>query len=327
MKSTICWGILGTGSIAHKFAEGLKAVPDATLLAVGSRTIESANRFADAFDAPHRYPSYEALAHDSDVDAIYVATPHVFHAENTILCLEAGKAVLCEKPFAINAAQALSMINTARSKGIFLMEAMWTRFLPVLVKFRELLDEGAIGEPRMLFADFGFTAPVNPKARLFNLTLGGGALLDVGVYPISLSSMVFGTPVHITSSAHLGSTGVDEQSAYLLTGPSGQLSLLSSAIRTQTTHAATLMGTNGMITIRPPWWRPVALTLSRPGKSDETFNLPFEATGYNCEAAHVGDCLRAGKLESSIMPLDESLSIMRTLDAIRASWGLKYPGE
>ena len=181
------WGILGPGSIAHKFVAGLSLIPDAEVVAVGSRSIERANAFADEYGIPHRYGSYQELVDDADVDVIYVATPHSLHREHTLLCLQGGKPVLCEKPMAVNAREVAEMIQVAGNKNLFLMEAMWTRFLPVWVKVRELLAKGVIGEPRMLTADFGSRAAKDPEHRLFAPHLAGGALLDVGVYPVSLS--------------------------------------------------------------------------------------------------------------------------------------------
>jgi len=326
MVDPINWGILGTGSIAKKFAAGLTALSDAKLVAVGSRKQETADAFADEFDVPNRHASYEALADDPDVDVIYVATPHTFHKASSILCLEAGKAVLCEKPFTINAAEAEELIGVARERGVFLMEAMWSRFLPTLCKARELLAEGAIGEPRMLAADFGFRAGVDPERRLFNPALGGGALLDVGVYCVSLASMVFGgPPARIASLATLGETGVDEQSAFILGHDNGELAVLYTAVRTQTGHEARIMGTEGHIHI-PAFWHATGLTLSSGGEQKQ-IDAPFEGNGYNYEAAEVMECLRAGRRESDVMPLDETLSIMQTLDRIREQWGLKYPME
>lgn len=323
----IRWGILGTGSIAEKFATGLASTPGAMIAAVGSRTQARAEEFAARFDIPRRYATYEALVADPAVDVIYVATPHTRHRDNTILCLEAGKAVLCEKPFALNAGQAAQMIATARAKGLFLMEAMWSRYYPAMVRARELLAAGAIGEPRILQADLGFRATVKPASRLFNPTLGGGALLDIGVYPVSLASMVFGTPSAIASHAHFGETGVDEQNAMTFRYSGGQLAVLSSAIRTQTPHEATIMGTEGMLRIGPDWHKPNRVSLTKPGQAEEIMSLPFEGNGYNYEASEVMNCLRAGKLESAIMPLDETLAIVQTLDTLRAQWGLRYPGE
>jgi predicted dehydrogenase len=321
------WGILGTGFIAGAFAAGLTALDDAEILAVGSRTQAAADVFANKFNIPRQYPSYKALADDPDVEVIYVSTPHSLHCENTLLCLDAGKAVLCEKPFAINTAQADTMIQKAREKRLFLMEAMWTRFLPVLVRVRELLANGAIGEPRMINADFGFRTNFNPAGRLFDPNLGGGGLLDVGIYPLSLASMVFGNATRISSMATLGETGVDEQSAFILGYEDGQLAVLSTAIRTNTPQTASIIGTEGYIRIHSPWWRGTTFTLSVQGKSDEVFECPLTGNGYNYQAAEVVRCLREGKLESDVMPLDETRSIMATMDSIRAQWGLKYPME
>ncbi len=327
MKEKIRWGIIGTGSIAKKFAAALAFLPDAELIAVGSRAQASADAFADMFHIPHRHTTYADLANDPDVDVVYISTPHPFHKENSILCLEAGKAVLCEKPFTINAREAEEVINLARRKNLFLMEAMWTRFLPVMVEVRRLLSERAIGDVRMVMADFGFRAEFNPQGRLFNPALGGGALLDIGVYTISLASMVLGTPSRVTGMAYLGETGVDEQSAFILGYDQGQLAVLSVAVRTNTSQEAHLLGTIGKIRLHPSWWRGTTLTLSVAGKEDLTMDLPHVGNGYNYQAAEVMRCLRAGQTESSIMPLDETLSIMKTMDQIRAQWGLKYPTE
>ena len=326
MENIIKWGILGPGNIAHQFARGLSAIPDAKLVAVGSRSIERADKFADEFDVPKRHGSYDDLASDPDVDAIYVSTPHPFHKEYTILCLKADKAVLCEKPLAINAQQVKEMVNCARESEKFLMEAMWTRFLPIIVKVREWLSEGMIGEPRMLTADFGFRFGWNPDGRLMNPDLAGGGLLDVGVYVVAMAYMVFGKPSNITSTAHIGETGVDEQAAMVLGYDTGQLALLSCAIRTSTPQEARIMGTEGSIHI-PNFWHSTSATLHVSGKEPETIELPFGGNGYEYEAIEVMQCLREGKLESDTMPLDESLSIAETMEAIRAQWGLKYPME
>jgi len=327
MADTIRWGILGTGWIASQFARGLSATPGAELIAVGSRTQASADKFAEQFNIPRRHATYEALAGDPDVDAIYISTPHPFHAENSMLCLEGGKAVLCEKPFAINTRETDVVIDLARRKGLFLMEAMWTRYLPAIVRLRELIAAGAIGEVRMITADFGFRTEFNPKGRLFDPALGGGALLDVGIYPISLAFMVLGAPATVTSTVHLGETGVDEQSAYLFGYDGGQIALLSSATRTATPQEAYIMGTEGTIKISTPWWNASAVILTRPGKEPEVISPPREGNGYNYEALEVARCLKSGKLESDLMPLDETRAIMRVMDTIRAQWNFKYPGE
>jgi len=267
------------------------------------------------------------LAGDPDVDVVYVSTPNNLHKENTSMCLRAGKPVLCEKPFAVNARETAEMINLARQQGVFLMEAMWTRFLPAMVKLREILAEKTIGDVRMLMADFGFRSEMNPKSRIFDSNLGGGALLDVGIYPVSLASMVFGTPSRITGMAQIGETGVDEQSAVILGYAKGELALIASAARTHTPQVAYLLGTEGRVVVNPPWWRPQTLTLSLSGRADEVRQIPFEGNGYSYEAAEVNRCLRERKPESDTMSLDETLSIMETMDAIRSKWGLKYPNE
>jgi predicted dehydrogenase len=327
MFNRVRWGILGTGKIAHQFAAALRRLPEAELLAVGSRSMESATRFADEFGISRRYGSYAELVNDPQVEVIYVATPHSCHSENTRLALNAGKTVLCEKPFTLNAAQAREVIALARERKLFLMEAMWTRCFPLMRKLRELLASGAIGEVRQLAADFGFRAEREEEPRLFGPEFGGGALLDVGVYPVSLASMLFGTPVKIVSTANLGPTGVDEEAAMILIYDRGEMAILHAAIRLETAQEAIITGTRGRIRIHSPWWRPAAMTLSRDGKSDERFDFPLDGNGYEYEAQEVMDCLRSGKLESPLMPLDESLSIIETLDTLRAQWGLRYPME
>jgi predicted dehydrogenase len=325
--SKIRWGILGTGRIAGVFAEGLRSAEGAELVAVGSRTSAAAEAFAQRFGAARSHGSYAALAEDAEVDAIYVATPHTLHKENTLLCLAAGKPVLCEKPFAINADEAVQMIAAARERRVFLMEAMWTRFLPHIARVRELIAAGAIGELRLLKADFCFRTGFNPGGRLFDPALGGGGLLDVGIYPVSLASLLLGTPSQVAALAELGATGVDEQSAVLLSHPGGQLAVLTCAIRTSSPNGATILGTDGHIRIEPEWWRPTRVILARAGQPEETIDVPAAGNGYNYEAEEVGRCVRAGKIESDVMPLDETLAIMRTLDQVRAQWGLRYPSE
>ena len=327
MEQHIRWGIIGTGNIASQFAQGLESLSDARLVAVGSRTHDSAATFAKRFGATHAYGSYEELAHDANVDAVYIATPHTLHKENSLLCLNADKAVLCEKPFAINAAEANEVIELARERRLFLMEAMWSRFLPLLVRVRQLLAENAIGEVRMLTVDFGFRTDIDPQSRLFDPALGGGALLDVGIYPVSLASMIFGAPKRIATLAHLGETGMDEQAAIVMGYENGKIATLTTAIRTNTPQEALILGSNGSIKLPTPWWHGTTLTLEVDGKEPEQIELPYTGNGYNYEAAEVARCLRIGRLESDVMPLDETLAIIRTTDQIRAAWGLKYPME
>ena len=328
MKDKIRWGILATGIIAGKFAKGLSVLDDAELFAVGSRKKKTAEDFAQKFGVQRAYPSYEELAKDKDVDVIYISSLHPFHMENTILCLGEGKAVLCEKPFAMNAQQTRKMIELAGKQKVFLMEAMWTRFIPVVVKVREILKQGLIGQVRFLHINFGCRMEWDPMHRLFNPELGGGALLDVGVYCVSFASMVFGkAPSKISSMAHIGSTGVDEHSVFILGYDKGPMAVLTSALSTNTVKEAVLSGTKGAIRIGEPFFYPTRAVISIEGQDEQVIEIPLEGNGYNYEAQEVMDCMRAGKLESDTMPLNETLEIIETMDKIRAQWNLKYTVE
>jgi len=328
MSEFIRWGILGTGAIAHKFADALKAVPDAELSAIGSRAQRTADVFGDEFDVPRRHESYQSLAEDPEVDAIYVSSPHPMHCENTLLCLNADKPVLCEKPFALNAREAESMVLCARQRGLFLMEAMWTRFLPAIAQVRQWLADGAIGEVRNMTADFGFRAGFNPEGRLLNPVLGGGALLDIGVYIVSLASMVYGEqPERIAALADIGTTGVDEQTTMAFRYDSGAMAALSCAVRTDTPRAVSILGTRGNIRIPAPFYDAYAVTLNVDGEEPVTVEPARVENGFKYEIEEAGRCLREGRLESAILPLDETLAILGTLDAVRAEIGLRYPME
>ena len=320
-NDAIRWGILSTGNMARTFAGNLGRARGAELAAVASRTQERAEDFGNEFDVPRRYAGYAQLAADPDVDVVYIATPNTMHKEDTLMCLESGKAVLCEKPFATTEAEARVMTKCARARRLFLMEAMWTRFLPLMAEVRGLLAEGALGDVRMLTADFGFRATGDEMTEiLMSPAYGGGSLFDVGVYPVSLASMVFGPPSQLVSLAHIGETGVDEQAGVLLAYAEGRLALLHCAIRTTTPQEAAIMGTERWIRIHAPFWRPSKMTLFEEDDAVRVIDAPFEGDGYHFEAMEVMDCLREGRLESAFMPLDESLEIMRTLDKIRAQW-------
>ncbi len=319
---TIGWGILGPGKIAHKFAADLARLDDATLVAVGSRAQQRAEAFAEAYGALHAYGSYEALMNDPAVDVIYIATPHPFHREQTLQALRHGKAVLCEKPLAVNARQAQEMITGARTEGRFLMEAMWTRFLPVISTVRAWLDEGRIGEVRMLSVDFGFRGPWRPNERWLNPALAGGALLDVGVYTVALAEMIFGqAPAEIKALAHIGETGVDEQTAMSLRYPQGALAQLFCAIRTDTPGTAVISGTKGTLRV-PNFWQATSATLNVNGEAP--IHVSGES-GYHFQAIEVMRCLRDGALESPTMSLNASLTIAQTMVEVRDRIGLQYP--
>jgi predicted dehydrogenase len=321
----IRWGIIGTGDIAKKFATGLSVLSDSELVAVASRARKTADVFGELFHVENRHENYQSLAHDPDVDVVYVSTPHSLHKENTLMCLRAGKPVLCEKPFAINAKEATEMVRLARERKLFLMEAMWTRFFPLMARVSEIIGANTIGEVRMLMADFGYRSE-DQNLWVFDPNFGGGGLLDVGIYPLSFSHQLFGVPKQITTLSHLHA-GVDEQSAVILGYEGGRIAVLASAIRTETPQVAYLLGTKGRIYIHPPWWKPKALTLSVNGRADELIQIPYQGNGYNYEAAEVARCLREGRTESDTMPLDETLAVMKTMDSIRNQWNLKYPME
>jgi predicted dehydrogenase len=318
---------MGTGGIAGVFAQGLTALSDAELLAVGSRTHEKGDAFAQTFSVERVYGSYEELVQDKDLDVIYVATPHSEHHKNVKLALEAGKHVMCEKAFTINEREAQELIDLAGSRKLFLMEAMWSRFLPAYQRLRELLDEKVIGNASMLTADLGFCAPRKTANRLFDLSLGGGALLDAGVYPVSLSSFIFGEPEEVTGLMTPGKTGVDERSSMVFRHKRGQISTIYTSIIAQTPGEALIFGTKGSIRIHHPVFCPRKITVSIQGTFDKVIDVPFEGNGYQYEAAEVMACIREGKLQSDIMPLKETLSVMRTMDRIRKLWGLTYPND
>lgn len=323
----IRWGILATGGIARTFAEDLKRVEGAELVAVGSRTKESAEAFARQYGVARAYGSYEELVQDPDVDVIYVASLHNGHMEHVLLCLNAGKAVLNEKPFTVNADETEELIRTARSRGLFLMEAMWTRYLPAIRKVKEWIAEGRIGEVRAINANFGYKGERDLDGRLLNPLKAGGALLDVGIYPVSFASMVFGEqPERIASQAFIGETGVDEHNAMLFTYPGGRSATLNSAVQLQLNNFCDIFGTEGKIHV-PNFWMARSAVLDVPGREPEHFEYTGDRIGYAFEAEEVGRCLREGLTESPDMPLDETLAIMRTMDEIRRQWGLRYPFE
>ena len=323
----IRWGILAAGRIAGSFVEDLRHVPDAEAVAVGSRTREYAEAFAKKHGIPRAYGSYEELVRDPDVDIVYVASIHPGHREHVMLCLEAGKAVLNEKPFTVNAAETEQLIREARSRKLFLMEAMWTRYLPAIRKVREWIADGRIGDIRSMNAFFGIKGPDDPTGRHLDPHKAGGALLDVGVYPVSFASMVFGRqPERIASHAYIGRTGVDEHNAMLFSYPDGRTATLQSAVRLQLNNHCDIYGTKGKIHI-PQFWMAKEAVLETEDGQKERFVYDGPRFGYAFEAEEAGRCLREGLTESPVMPLDETLAIMRTMDEIRRQWGLVYPFE
>jgi len=326
-ERTIKWGIIGPGGISRSFASDLAFVKGAELVAVGSRTLENAQKFAAEFNIPRVYGNYDEMLKDPDLDIVYIGSLHTVHKDHILAALRAGVAVLCEKPFTMNAKEAEEAIRVARENGVFLMEAMWTRYLPPIVQVREWLKEGRIGEVRLLQADFGFDVGWQPDGRLLNKELGGGALLDAGIYPVSFASMIFGSqPSKISSTAHIGETGVDEQFSILCEYEGGRTAMLNGAVRLRLNNAAVIYGTKGHIHV-PNFLFGKSATLHVAGEEPVQFNDDREMKGYNFEAEEASNCLREGRKESAIMPLDETLAIMQTLDTIRAQWGLRYPND
>jgi predicted dehydrogenase len=324
----IRWGIAGTGGIASLFATDLRLLPDASLVAIGSRSQSSADEFGQRFDVAHRHATYADLVNDPEVDAVYVATPHPGHHESALSAIEAGKAVLVEKPFTMNAKEAASLIDAARSQGVFLMEAMWARFLPHMVRVRELLAAGALGDVRVVIADHNQWFARDPSHRLFDPVLGGGALLDLGIYPVSFASMVLGTPTRVTAVSDRAFTGVDATTSALLQYADGAHAVVTTSLEVAGPNRAVIVGTDARIEIDAVFYSPTSFSLiGRDGTVLERFDDLGEPRGMQHEAAEVMRCLRSGKLESDVLPLDETLAIMETLDEIRRQIGLVYPGE
>ncbi|GGD90172.1 Gfo/Idh/MocA family protein [Paenibacillus nasutitermitis] len=326
-KRVIHWGIMGPGNISGTFASELAHAPEAKIAAVAGRSIEKAQAFADKFAIPQAYGSCEELANDPQVDIVYVGTLHPIHNENVMTCLRAGKAVLCEKPFTMNAAEAREIADYAKERGLFVMEAMWTRYLPVIKKVREWLDSGVIGETKLLKTEFGFDAGWNPEGRLLDPEKGGGTLLDAGIYPISFASMVFGSqPTKIQSTAFIGETGVDEQFSLLFDYEGTATASLHGSVRLSMNNDAWIYGTKGKIHI-PEFLAAKKATLYVNGQEEETTSDDRTITGHLFQALEAMDCLREGRTESSIMPPSETVQLMETLDAIRAQWNLTYSGK
>jgi predicted dehydrogenase len=323
----IRWGVLGSGAIAAAFVADLTMVPDADVVAVGSRTVEAAHAFAAKFAIPHAHGSYADLVKDPDVDVVYVATPHVAHHRCAMAAIAAGKAVLVEKPFTLNASEAAELVAAARSQGTFLMEAMWTRFLPHVEQIRALVTGGRIGDARSLTAELGGVAPADMQHRLWAAELGGGALLDIGVYLVSFASMLFGTPRTIHASGHLGRTGVDGQTAVVLDYSGGQQACLLASIETTNANRANINGTAGRIEVEGPFFKPAEFRVVDLNDAFETMPNVDTGSGLRHQAVEVGRCLRSALLESPTMPLSESLQVMTTLDEIRRQIGLTYPSE
>jgi predicted dehydrogenase len=323
---TIKWGILATGRIATKFTEDLRLVPDAKAIAVASRTFAAAERFARANGIKRAYGSWQALADDPDIDIVYVATPHIAHHEAAKLMLQHGKAVLCEKPVTISAAEAQDLVDTARANRVFFAEALWTRTLPAIRRMMELIESGAIGTVGMVNADFSRKTDVAPEHRLRDPFLGGGALLDLGVYPIGFAQMVLGDPITVAAASRLMPEGADETTGLLMSYAGGGIATATCSLGVDGTTTALVAGSEGQIELPAGFHHPGSFTLRRNGDS-KTETLAYDGNGLRFQAIEAGRCLREGQTESPLLPLDDTVSVMRTMDAARAQIGVRYPSE
>ncbi|WP_369143929.1 Gfo/Idh/MocA family protein [Streptomyces sp. R44] len=324
---TVRWGILATGGIAERFTTDLMALDGAEVVAVASRTEASAKAFADRFGIPRAYGEWAGLLADESVDVVYVATPHHAHRTAAGLALEAGKAVLCEKALTLNAREAEELVALARDGGLFLMEAMWMYCNPLIRRIAELVRGGAIGEIRTVQADFGLVGPFDAGHRLRDPAVGGGALLDLGVYPVSFAHLLLGEPSAVHAHARISPEGVDLNTGMLLGWDSGASALLSCSLEADTPLTASVTGTEGRIDVPRGFFFPERFTLRRNGHEPEEFVSADDPHSFRHEAAEVMRCLRAGETESPLVPLDGSLAVMRTLDAVRDRVGVRYPQE
>ncbi|MCU1445195.1 Gfo/Idh/MocA family oxidoreductase [Cryobacterium sp.] len=328
MTDALRWGVLATGGIAHQFAGDL-VKNGFTVQAVGSRSQAGADAFAAEFGIPTAHPSYASLAADPEVDIIYVATPHPFHVDHATLALEGGKHVLVEKPLTVNAGEARQLAALAESKNLLLLEAMWTRFLPHMGRIREILAAGTLGDVRSLIADHTQDLPDDPGHRINALELGGGALLDLGIYPVSFASALFGRPETILASATFKDTGADAQVATIFRYPGGQIATLISASDTKGPNTASILGTEGRIQIDEVWYSPTTFRVyNSANEVVETYETPeITGRGMHFQAVEAERLVAAGLITSELLTVTESVQIMETLDEIRAQIGLVYPGE
>jgi len=326
MSRSYKWGIISTGKIANHFALGLSSLDSAEIYAVGSRSKKTARAFAEKWSIKKAYSSYEALYRDEDIDIVYIGTPHSFHYQNTLDALNAGKHVLCEKAFALNAHQAVEMANLATQKGLFLMDAMWNRFQPWYATVRKIINSGTLGELLHFKANLSFKFEFDPRHRLFNPDLGGGALLDLGVYPIALASAFMGQPLQVQSTVHKCPTGVDDQVSVLFGYANGATAELACSSRYTSNSNPTLYGSRGALEIQGIV-RPDKVTLTRDDNTSTSIETPCVGNAYQYEAQAVMDMLDQGRLQHPRMPLDETIAILQTMDQIREAAGISYPGE
>jgi predicted dehydrogenase len=321
------WGILATGGIASAFTSDLRTA-GLDVAAVGSRRADAAQAFADRYGIPRAYGSYEQLAADPDIDIVYVATTHPSHVDNALLLLEHGKHVLVEKPFTLNAAEAIAIRDAARSRGLLAMEAMWTRYLPHMVRIREIVAAGTLGDIRAVSADHTQSLPTDPAHRLNDLSLGGGALLDLGIYPISFAWDILGAPAAVSVSARIGDTGADTEVATTFTHASGAISTTLSSSRAAGPNAATILGTAARIDIDQVWYAPTSFrVVATDGTILEEYTSEVAGRGMEYEALAAERIIAEGRRDSDLLPLEETIEIMAVLDDIRRTIGVHYPTE
>ncbi|NSW94838.1 MAG: Gfo/Idh/MocA family oxidoreductase [Bacteroidales bacterium] len=321
------WGILAPGKMSAKFANGLKVLPNAELYAVGSRSIERARKFALDHGFKKSYGTYEELAADPEVDVIYIASPHSFHFEHTMLCLRNGKAVICEKAFGINSREVETMINEAEKRGIFLMEALWPPFQPFYKKASEILESGILGEVKHLHGYFSFIPPFDPADRKFNVSLGGGSLLDIGIYPVIDALTFLGIPDDIRAVALFSETGSEESVSAVFRYNNRCLASVYSSFSTNVGIGCDILCRNGNMTVSRGRDMNQRVILSLQGREKQEYVFTPEALGYHWEAEEVMKCLNENKLESSIVPHAFSINLIRTLDRIRQSAGIHFPQD
>jgi predicted dehydrogenase len=318
------WGIAGPGRIADKVAADFVHVPDASLDAIGSRSSARAQAFAARHGAARAHGSYTELVADPDIDAVYIATPHPQHLAIALAAIDAGKAVLVEKAFTATVAGAEALVSTARTRRVFAMEAMWTRFQPAVVQLRSWLDDEAIGEVRSVQADLGVVRTVDPSDRLFAPELGGGALLDLGVYVVSLAQWVLGAPSRVVCTGTRGETGVEEEATLLLSFDSGASATLTTSLLSPMPGQARIFGTTGWIDVLPRFHHPSTVVLHRDGAEPQSVTRPPTGGGYSHELAEVTQCVLAGRTESETMPLDDTLAVQRVLEQAVAQLGITW---
>ena len=324
MKKNYRWGILGAGRIADKFCEGLNFTEGSEVYAVASRDMANAKTFAGKYKATKWYNNYIDLIKDEDVDIIYIATPHAFHYEQTLLCLQNNKPVLCEKPMSLTLQQTTEMIDFATKNNLFFMEGMWTACMPFIDKILSLIKEDAIGQPQYVNADFGFTAPHDLDGRLFNKALGGGSVMDIGIYPIFLATLIFGEPTLIKTVSRLSVTGVDEYANIVLQYANGETAHVLSTINFNTAIEAEITGTKGGIKINNPWFKATDFSLHLNDGTTQQFSMPHAANGFEHEIKEVMHCLDNGLLQSTKVPHQLTLSVSKIMEEILNQAGVVY---